>query len=62
MTVAAGNIAHYTRVMTTTIALETSKGNLELAVGLGIVLILISIFLNLTVFLIKKMTKEISYD
>ena len=60
--IVGGNIAHYTRVMTTTIALETSKGNLELAVGLGIVLIFISIFLNLTVFLIKKMSKEFSYD
>lgn len=60
--IVGGNIAHYTRVMTTTIALETSKGNLEIAVGLGIVLILISILLNLTVFLIKKISKDFSYD
>jgi tungstate transport system permease protein len=37
--IVGGNIDGFTRVMTTTIALETSKGNLPLAVGLGIVLI-----------------------
>jgi tungstate transport system permease protein len=37
--IVGGNIDGFTRVMTTTIALETSKGNLALAVGLGIVLI-----------------------
>jgi tungstate transport system permease protein len=36
--IVGGNIDGFTRVMTTTIALETSKGNLSLAVGLGIVL------------------------
>ena len=33
--IVGGNIANYTRTMTTTIALETSKGNLALAIGLG---------------------------
>ena len=33
--IVGGNINHVTRVMTTTIALETSKGNLELALALG---------------------------
>ncbi len=37
--IVGGNIDGFTRVMTTTIALETSKGNLPLAIGLGIVLI-----------------------
>jgi tungstate transport system permease protein len=37
--IVGGNIDGFTRVMTTTIALETSKGNLALAVGLGIILI-----------------------
>jgi tungstate transport system permease protein len=37
-----GNIAGYTRVMTTTIALETDKGNFELAIALGIILLTIS--------------------
>ncbi|HWD56717.1 MAG TPA: ABC transporter permease [Stellaceae bacterium] len=37
--VVGGNIAGYTRTMTTAIVLETSKGNLPLALGLGLVLI-----------------------
>ena len=40
--IVGGNIAGYTRVMTTTIALETDKGNFELALALGIILLLIS--------------------
>jgi len=44
--IVGGNIAHVTRVMTTTIALETSKGDIALALGLGIVLILIAIAVN----------------
>lgn len=41
-----GNINHVTRVMTTTIALETSKGNLALALALGAVLVMIAITIN----------------
>ena len=41
-----GNIDGFTRVMTTTIALETSKGNLALAIGLGIVLIALIMAVN----------------
>ena len=44
--IVGGNIDHVTRVMTTTIALETSKGNLGLAVGLGVVLIAIALAIN----------------
>ncbi|MDP6978428.1 MAG: ABC transporter permease [Myxococcota bacterium] len=44
--IVGGNIAHVTRVMTTAIALETSKGDLPLALGLGIVLLFISLLLN----------------
>jgi len=44
--IVGGNILHHTRVMTTTIALETSKGNLALALGLGIILILIAASVN----------------
>jgi len=44
--IVGGNINHVTRVMTTTIALETSKGNLALALGLGIVLLCIVIAIN----------------
>ena len=39
--IVGGNIDHLTRVMTTTIALETSKGNLSLALALGIILLLL---------------------
>jgi tungstate transport system permease protein len=39
--IVGGNIAGFTRTMTTAIALETSKGNLPLAIGLGIVLMFI---------------------
>ena len=60
--IVGGNIAYYTRVMTTTIALETSKGNLELALALGTILILISISLNFIVFVVKHFTKNLSYD
>lgn len=44
--IVGGNIAGYTRVMTTTIALETDKGNFELALALGIILLAISFFVN----------------
>lgn len=42
-----GNIRGYTRVLTTAIALETSMGNLELSMALGIILISISLVVNL---------------
>ncbi len=44
--IVGGNINHVTRVMTTTIALETSKGNLTLALGLGIILLALSLLIN----------------
>lgn len=44
--IVCGNIDGFTRVMTTTIALETSKGNLPLAVGLGLVLITLVMIVN----------------
>ncbi len=44
--IVGGNINHLTRVMTTTIALETSKGNLPLALALGTILIGIAIAVN----------------
>ncbi len=46
--IVGGNIAHATRVMTTTIALETSKGNLALALALGMVLVLVAIGVSAT--------------
>lgn len=44
--IVGGNIDHVTRVMTTTIALETSKGALPLALGLGILLLLLTLLIN----------------
>jgi tungstate transport system permease protein len=44
--IVGGNIDGFTRTMTTAIALETSKGDLPLAVGLGIILIFIVFFIN----------------
>jgi tungstate transport system permease protein len=48
--IVGGNIAGYTRTMTTAIVLETSKGNLTLALGLGLVLIGISITVSTAIF------------
>ena len=44
--IVGGNINHVTRVMTTTIALETSKGNLQLALALGVVLLSMAVMVN----------------
>ena len=44
--IVGGNIDGFTRTMTTAIALETSKGDLPLAMGLGVVLITIIILVN----------------
>ncbi|MEK9646470.1 MAG: ABC transporter permease [Alphaproteobacteria bacterium] len=48
--IVGGNIAGYTRTMTTAIALETSKGDLALALGLGIVLLALTLSINVVVF------------
>ncbi len=52
--IVGGNIAGYTRVMTTTIALETDKGNFELALALGIILLIISLIINMLLHLIQR--------
>jgi tungstate transport system permease protein len=52
--IVGGNIAGYTRVMTTTIALETDKGNFELALALGIVLLVISMAVNLVLYAVQR--------
>ncbi len=44
-----GNIKGYTRVMTTYIALETGKGNFEGAIMIGVILLVISFFINFSV-------------
>ena len=52
--IVGGNIAGYTRVMTTTIALETDKGNFELAIALGVVLIIIALCVNIILHWVQK--------
>jgi tungstate transport system permease protein len=52
--IVGGNIAGYTRVMTTTIALETDKGNFELALALGIILLSISLMINTALYMIQR--------
>lgn len=52
--IVGGNIAGYTRVMTTTIALETDKGNFELALALGMILLGISFSINLVLHVVQR--------
>ena len=56
--IVGGNIDGVTRVMTTTIALETSKGDLPLALGLGMVLIAIVLALNAAAHLVKESSQR----
>ncbi len=52
--IVGGNIANMTRVMTTSIVLETSRGDLALALSLGITLILLAIIINVMIYIIKN--------
>lgn len=52
--IVGGNIKGYTRVMTTTIALETDKGEFELAMALGIVLLAIGLLVNFSLYFFQK--------
>ncbi len=52
--VVGGNIDGFTRVMTTSIALETSKGDLPLALALGMVLLAVVLLLNVLIALLKR--------
>ena len=58
--IVGGNIDHLTRVMTTTITMETSKGDLSLALAIGIILLFMSITINLLV-TYKKYTYKDKY-
>ena len=53
-----GNIDHVTRVMTTTIALEVSKGNLALALALGMILLLISVGIGAAANVFKRRARS----
>ena len=56
--IVGGNIAHVTRTMTTAIALETSKGDLPLALGLGIILITLALLVNLGAYLMQQFARR----
>jgi tungstate transport system permease protein len=56
--IVGGNIDGVTRVMTTTIALETSKGDLPLALGLGLILIVLVLALNAAAGAIKDVAQR----
>ncbi len=59
--IVGGNIDHLTRVMTTAIALETSKGNLALALALGIVLMSIAVLVNAAVMTTRLTATRYAY-
>jgi tungstate transport system permease protein len=59
--IVGGNIANVTRVMTTAIALETSKGDLALALALGIVLIGLSVLINSGVMALRATAARAAY-
>lgn len=59
--IVGGNIDHLTRVMTTAIALETSKGDLPLALALGIVLLLIALGVNAFVSAVRLTAARYAY-
>jgi len=56
--IVGGNIAGFTRVMTTTIAMEVSKGDLPLALALGLVLMVIAFAVNAAVSLLAMMSQR----
>jgi tungstate transport system permease protein len=57
--VVGGNIEGFTRVMTTAIALETSKGDLPLALALGVVLMSVVLLLNVCISLLRRWRQRI---
>ena len=59
--IVGGNINHVTRMMTTAIALETSKGNLQLALALGVVLLSIAVVVNAGVMSIRASAVRSAY-
>ncbi|MDE0334598.1 MAG: ABC transporter permease [Defluviicoccus sp.] len=59
--IVGGNIDHATRVMTTAIALETSKGNLELALALGVVLVALAVAVTGAVMTLRASAVRLAY-
>ncbi|MGE5146767.1 MAG: ABC transporter permease [Candidatus Eiseniibacteriota bacterium] len=58
--IVGGNIDHLTRTMTTAIALETSKGDLALALGLGIILIALTVALNAAAYVAGRVGQRVA--
>ncbi|MEJ2514971.1 MAG: ABC transporter permease [Gammaproteobacteria bacterium] len=59
--IVGGNIDHLTRVMTTAIALETSRGDLGLALALGIILLAIALSVNAAVMMLRVTASRYAY-
>lgn len=59
--IVGGNIDHATRVMTTAISLETSRGNLSLALALGMILLSLAVVVNLCVYGVKRASLPHAY-
>jgi tungstate transport system permease protein len=59
--IVGGNISHVTRVMTTAIALETSRGDLALALALGIVLLVVAVTINAGVMVLRASAQRLAY-
>jgi tungstate transport system permease protein len=59
--IVGGNIDHVTRTMTTAIALETSKGNIALALALGMILLAIALIVNVALMGIKRLATHFAY-
>ena len=59
--IVGGNIDHVTRTMTTAIALETSKGNIALALALGVVLLTIALTVNASLLWVQRLANRLAY-
>ena len=59
--IVGGNIDHVTRTMTTAIALETSKGNIVLALALGMILLVIALAINVALMGIRRIASHFAY-
>ena len=59
--IVGGNIDHVTRTMTTAIALETSKGNIALALALGIVLLGLAFAVNAALIGVQRLANRFAY-
>ena len=59
--IVGGNIDHVTRTMTTAIALETSKGNIALALALGMILLGVALLINMALMGVRRIASHFSY-